>query len=78
MARLTTRFDWPKVVVELRMKKFFTQKELAHELGCTPATVGKWERGETVPTPGNLRRLHEVGVALGFPSAQWPQLKASR
>ncbi len=36
-----------------------TQKELAHELGIDPGTLGRWGKGRSIPraTP---RRVHEV------------------
>ncbi len=78
MPRLSTRFDWTKVILELRMRGFLTQKELAHEVGCTAATVGKWERGETEPKPATLRALHAYGKSVGYPAEQWAMTRAGR
>ena len=78
MPRISDRFDWAKIVFEMRMRSFLTQRELARQLGCVPATVGKWERGEAAPRPAALRALVAYGKGVGYPSEKWPQLGARR
>lgn len=36
------------------------QSQLADALGVGRQTITQWKRGETRPSPANLRRLHEV------------------
>ena len=40
-----------------RLRKSWTQQELADQLGTTKLTVGRWERGVTVPGPYFRLRL---------------------
>jgi len=37
-----------------------TREEVAVALGCSAATIGRWERGETTPLPVYTRRWKEV------------------
>lgn len=39
-----------------RLRMGADQREVAEAVGCTPHTVGRWERGETVPAADLLRR----------------------
>lgn len=78
MPRLTTRYDWPKMLTELRTRQLVTLATLAKELGCTPGAVAKWERGETVPQVRNLKKLREYAEAVGFPVKEWPVGKVAR
>lgn len=45
----------------------FSQEGLAEHLGCTPSTVGRWERGTSTPEPPTQPRLAR---ALGLKSMQ--------
>jgi transcriptional regulator with XRE-family HTH domain len=69
---MTTTTDEPNRLRELREARSLTQREVADRLGpaVTEKHVGRWERGEVVPSRGYRRRLAEVfGVAvadLGF------------
>ena len=47
------------IVRQLRQKKGIQQKELAIEIGVTPATVSDWEHGRKNPSGERLRRLAE-------------------
>src|SRR5579884_2274096 len=42
---------------EHREQHHLTQAALAERLGVSTLTVGRWERGEAVPTPYALRKL---------------------
>ena len=39
-----------------------TQESLAFSLGGDRTTVGKWERGDAFPYPGNIRALRKLGM----------------
>ncbi|HLG62352.1 MAG TPA: helix-turn-helix domain-containing protein [Ktedonosporobacter sp.] len=59
--------------MQLRQRReelHLTQAELADRLGVSTLTVGRWERGEVVPTPYALRKLCTIleatPQALGF------------
>ena len=39
-----------------------TQDAVGRELGVSPKTVGKWERGVAFPSPGNIRALRRAGL----------------
>ena len=53
-------------VKELRMRKGWTQEELAHEIGVTLSTVQRWEKQGGQPTrlPRRelIRLLREAGL----------------
>ena len=72
MPRLPIKYDWPKVVFELRRRSSQSQAEFALAADCSVSTVSKWERGQGLPAPKQLRRVEELGTATGFPPAQWP------
>jgi transcriptional regulator with XRE-family HTH domain len=54
-----------------RMRRRWTQQEVADQLGTTPGNVSRWERGITSPSPYFRRKLcelfgrraHELGLA---------------
>ena len=60
----------------LRRIRGMSRSQLAQYVNVTPATVGNWERGVTVPTADKmviLQRLFEVGYdylleGRGYPS----------
>ena len=39
-----------------------TQDAVGRELGVSPKTVGKWERGVAFPSPRNIRALRRAGL----------------
>lgn len=45
---------------QYREERGWTQAYVADALGATPLTVGRWERGEVVPTPYYARKLAEL------------------
>jgi transcriptional regulator with XRE-family HTH domain len=49
-----------KQIVALRKKLGITQRQLAEEIGSTPATVARWETGQHVPRGGYLKALLEL------------------
>lgn len=42
---------------ELRQEANLTQERLAFQLGVSPLTIIRWERGETEPSASNVSRL---------------------
>lgn len=55
------------MVHELRIKKGIQAKQLALEIGVSPATVSDWEHGRKNPTGARLKKLAEYfGVDEGF------------
>lgn len=54
-----------------RVKKGFSQAELAERIGVSQAAVGQWERGQYAPRGRNLNSLNEVlGPDLRLEEAQ--------
>ena len=50
---------------DARLRKGFTQEELAHEMGVTQAAVSQWESGVTIPRTCDLLKLSEVlGISV--------------
>jgi DNA-binding transcriptional regulator YiaG len=45
-------------IVALRQRHHWSQPQLAHELGVSPATVARWERGE-----GEIPQLARLALA---------------
>src|SRR5574337_424785 len=43
-----------------REQRCWTQARLAEEVGTTPGTVGRWERGESIPFPHYREKLCQV------------------
>ena len=59
------------MVHELRVKKGIQAKQLALEIGVSPATVSDWEHGRKNPTGARLKKLAEYfavdeGFILGY------------
>ena len=55
------------MVHELRIKKGIQAKQLALEIGVSPATVSDWEHGRKNPTGARLKKLADYfGVDEGF------------
>ncbi len=50
----------------LRRDAVLTQQELADRIGVQQRMVSKWENGETMPRPSNIRKLAAIfGVEPG-------------
>jgi len=47
-------------IAEGRIKKGFSQAQLAEMLFVTPQCIGKWERGESVPDVFALGKIGEI------------------
>ena len=63
------------MVRELRIKKGIQAKQLAIEIGVSPATVSDWEHGRKNPTGERLKKLADYfnvdeGFVLGYGGAQ--------
>jgi transcriptional regulator with XRE-family HTH domain/tetratricopeptide (TPR) repeat protein len=54
------REDMPNNLAALRAKYQFSQLELADRVGVTPLTLGRWERGEMLPSKRNRQALCEA------------------
>ena len=52
--------DYPQLIKTLRGKLLVTQTELAEMLGCTFASVNRWERGHHEPTIKMKRKIVEL------------------
>lgn len=50
-----------KFIYEMRVRKGFTQKELADKLNITDRAVSKWERGLGIP---DVSLLNELSLVL--------------
>ena len=60
------------IILELRMKKGFSQDELAEKVFVTRQAVSRWENGETIPNTETLKLLSElfdvsINTLLGSP-----------
>ena len=65
--------DTKDIILDLRMKKGWSQEELAEKVFVTRQAVSRWENGDTVPNTDTLKLLSkEFGVSvntlLGLPS----------
>lgn len=49
--------EFPAILKELRDRQNLTQEQLASALGVTQQTVGKWEKGITVPRQPLLMKI---------------------
>ena len=49
--------NFPEQVKEVRRQLGLSQKELAHALGVSFATVNRWENGRTVPSKLALKQF---------------------
>ena len=52
--------NYPATIKALREKLLVTQTELAEMLGCTFASVNRWERGHHEPTYKMKRKIMEL------------------
>ncbi len=43
-----------------RIRRDWSQQDLADKVGTTPNNVGRWERGDTLPSPYFRHKLCEV------------------
>lgn len=54
-------------IVELRHSKKWTQAEMADKLNYTDKAISKWERAESMPDIGILKRIADIfGVTLDY------------
>jgi putative transcriptional regulator len=67
MRRVVRKRDegFSKQVLELRRGLGLSQEALAVALGVSFATVNRWEKGRTYPSPLALARLREFVAGLG-------------
>lgn len=59
-AGLDSDEHWPALLRRYRAMKNITQEQLSEMLGCTAASVSRWERGLFKPNLGTLTRLRNV------------------
>lgn len=55
---------YARVAEEILRRRDISYVQLARELGCNYTTVQVWMRGEGVPGPYFLRRLHNLGYDI--------------
>jgi transcriptional regulator with XRE-family HTH domain len=56
-----------KIIAELRKEKGWSQTELANESGVSREIIGKYERGEAVPSVDFAKRIADaLGVSLDY------------
>jgi transcriptional regulator with XRE-family HTH domain len=58
--------QFPLTLMQARLSRGWTQQQLADQLGTTPQTVSRWERGIATPGPyhrGKLRDLFGLSLA---------------
>lgn len=56
-----------KIIADLRKEKGWSQTELANESGVSREIIGKYERGEAVPSVEFAKRIADaLGVSLDF------------
>ena len=56
-----------KIIADLRKEKGWSQTELATESGVSREIIGKYERGEAVPSVDFAKRIADAfGVSLDF------------
>ncbi len=51
---------WYQNLKRERQLRGWSQDALASQIGCDAKSVSRWERGATLPTPYNIRRLIEL------------------
>lgn len=49
--------DYPKIIKTLRQTMVLSQTEFAHRIGCSFATVNRWENGFHEPTYKMKRKI---------------------
>lgn len=49
-----------KALVMARLKRRWSQRQAADKLGVSKQTLGRWEKGQSFPTPFNLEQIHQV------------------
>ena len=54
-------------IKRLRQEKNWSQDKLAQKIGVTRILIGKYERGQTVPSADTLQKLAEIfGVSIDY------------
>lgn len=51
---------WYEILKEARIKRGWSQQDVAKKIGSTDRSIGRWERGQTFPDPYNRQRLAEL------------------
>ena len=51
-----------KIIAEERMKKGYSQEDLAELIGCQPNSISRWENGETTM---KIDSLQKIAIVLG-------------
>jgi transcriptional regulator with XRE-family HTH domain len=63
-------FPWSEKLKRERMKHNWSQEDVSEKIGSDPKTVGRWERGESFPSPFHRQKLVDLygksSVELGF------------
>ena len=61
---------WSEKLKRERMKHNWSQEDVSEKIGSDPKTVGRWERGESFPSPFHRQKLVDLygksAVELGF------------
>jgi putative transcriptional regulator len=58
----------PEQIKSFRIRMGMTQAKLAHILGVQQATLNRWEKGHSKPSPLALKRLEEYDTEwIGSP-----------
>ena len=58
------------ILVQARLRRGWTQTELAEKMGVTKKTIFRWENGSTLPLP--LYRVQLCELLLVDPAEIWP------
>jgi len=65
MCYIISNMNYPIKIKELRDRMLVSQVELAKELGCSFASVNRWERGHHEPTIQAKRKLRALFKKYG-------------
>ena len=57
---MNNKFNYPKMIIKLRIKMNISQEELANNLGVSFQSVNRWENGKYEPTKLAKAKLDEL------------------
>lgn len=57
---MNNKYNYPKMIIKLRIKMNISQEELANNLGVSFQSVNRWENGKYEPTKLAKAKLDEL------------------
>lgn len=71
MLILNTNSHFGQQLRDIRINKKISQLDIANKIGCTPANITHFEKGDNTFGNGSIRTVFKYARALGYKSVKF-------